>query len=199
MLKAEIRRAMRTRRKELDDHEQEAAGKAVFAHIAGLDAYKSAGCVMAYMACKGELSLAHVIDDALASGKVLVLPRCEAPGRMTARRVMDTAQLESGAYGVKEPGENCAVVDPQDIDVVFVPGTAFDNMGHRIGQGGGYYDRFLIRTHALRVGICHDFALKECIPAEAHDCIMDKIATPSGVINCCEGGKEGTKTQEEPK
>ena len=197
MLKAQIRCAMRLRRRELNKSQQEEAAKAVFEHLAGLDAYRSAGCVMAYMACGGELSLAHVIGDILASGKALALPRCEAPGRMTARRVTDLAQLVPGAYGLKEPGADCAVVPPEEIQVILVPGTAFDVTGSRIGQGGGYYDRFLPETGALRVGVCHDFALSERIPADEHDCRMDRIVTPSGITDC--HAERTRKTQEESK
>ena len=68
------------------------------------------------------------------------------------------------------------------IDLILVPGTAFGRDGGRIGQGGGYYDRFLPQTDALRVGICHDFALLERLPLQAHDQNMDAVVRPSGLI-----------------
>ena len=63
-----------------------------------------------------------------------------------------------------------------------MPGTAFDAQGGRLGQGGGYYDRFLARTRALRAGVCHDFALTARVPQQAHDARMDCILSPGGVI-----------------
>ena len=65
---------------------------------------------------------------------------------------------------------------------MLVPGTAFDVRGGRLGQGGGYYDRFLPRTRAYRIGVCHDFSLLERLPLQAHDQNMDAVVRPSGLI-----------------
>lgn len=182
MDKDELRRAMRARRRALAKDEQRRASQAVAERVRAFAPYAGARSVMAYMACRGELSLAPVIADALKQGKTLLLPRCEAPGVMTARRVTALAQLVPGAYGLMEPAESCAVFPPEEIELILVPGTAFDALGGRLGQGGGFYDRFLARTGALRVGICHDFALTGRVPAQAHDMRMDCIITPGGTI-----------------
>lgn len=136
---------------------------------------------MAYVAARGELSLEPLLVEILASGRALCLPRCEEAGRMSARRVTALSQLVPGAYGLLEPGEGCPETVPEEIDVVLVPGTAFDARGGRIGQGGGYYDRFLPRTHAYRIGVCHDFALLGSVPVLAHDQRMDAVVCPSGL------------------
>lgn len=182
MNKDELRSAMRARRRALSADEQRRASQAVYERVLAFAPYGGARGVMAYMACRGEIDLAPVIADVLASGKTLLLPRCEAPGLMTVRRVTDLSQLAAGAYGLMEPAEDCAVFPPEEIDLIFVPGTAFDASGGRIGQGGGYYDRFLARTKALRAGVCHDFALARRVPAQAHDMRMDCIITPGGTL-----------------
>ena len=187
MNKDELRHAMRARRRVLSQEEQRRASLAVLERVRAFAPYREARSVMAYMACRGELDLSPVIADALAQGKTLLLPRCEAPGIMTARRVTDLSQLVSGAYGLIEPAQCCAVFPPEEIDLILVPGTAFDASGGRLGQGGGYYDRFLARTKALRAGVCHDFALIACVPAQAHDMRMDCIFTPGGMV--CAGGQ----------
>ena len=101
-----------------------------------------------------------------------------------ARTVMAYAAARGvkGAYGILEPGADCPRVEPGEIDLIFVPGTAFDIRGHRIGQGGGYYDRYLNRTRAVRVGVCHDFALLSAVPSEAHDARMDIVVTPGRTV-----------------
>lgn len=137
---------------------------------------------MAYAAARGEIDLGGVIDDALRSGRVLLLPRCEAPGVMTARRVESRAQLAPGTYGLLEPVNDCAAVPAEQIDLILVPGVAFDVHGGRLGQGGGYYDRFLAGTDALLAGICHSFALMEHVPAQAHDKNMDMVITPDACM-----------------
>lgn len=182
MNKDELRHAMRARRRALSQEEQRRASLAVLERVRAFAPYREARSVMAYMACRGELDLSPVLLDALAQGKTLLLPRCEAPGIMTARRVTDLSQLAAGAYGLMEPAQCCAVFPPEEINLIFVPGTAFDALGGRLGQGGGYYDRFLARTRALRAGVCHDFALTARVPQQAHDARMDCILSPGGVI-----------------
>ena len=177
----EIRARMRRLRAQLEAPAQDEASRRVFRHILSLDAYKGAKTVMAYVSARGELSLAPVLEDVLASGRQLALPRCEAPGIMTARRIRRMDELEPGAYGLMEPACVCEVIPSEEIDLILTPGTAFDREGNRIGQGGGYYDRFLPGTRAARVGICHGFALLEHVPSQAHDAKMDAIVTPDGV------------------
>lgn len=182
MNKAELRTQMRAQRRMLSADEQKAAAQAVFAQLASFAPYRRARRVMAYMASRGELSLAPVIEDALRSGKTLLLPRCDAPGEMTARRIAGLEDLAQGMYGLLEPKAVCEIAAPQEIDMILVPGVAFDRAGRRLGQGGGYYDRFLKKSGALRVGVCHGFALLDAVPHEAHDERMDFVITPGGIV-----------------
>lgn len=184
-----LRAQMRAMRWALSQQEQRAAARAVCDHLRGMPVLAQARTVMAYVAMRGELSLAPLIEELLAAGKVLCLPRCGAVGQMSARRVTALSQLVPGAYGIAEPGEGCPEVAPEEIDVVLVPGTAFDARGGRIGQGGGYYDRFLPRTRACRIGVCHDFALLGSVPAQAHDQRMDAVVCPSGLTVVHEYGR----------
>ena len=162
--------------------EQEAAARAVAAWVTAFEPYKKAHTVMAYIACRGELSLEYVIRDALVSGKTLLLPRCETPGIMTARKVRSMDDLMPGTYGLLEPKRDCPVWEPERIDLIFAPGVVFDREGHRIGQGGGYYDRYLQKSSALRAGICHDFAVMDAVPCEVHDERMHFVITPGGIL-----------------
>ena len=193
MNKAEIRSVMRAMRRVLPESEQEIAASAVDERLAGFEPYRSARVVMAYMACRGELSLKKAIERVWADKKTLVLPRCEADGIMTARRVASLNDLSPGAYGLLEPGASCEIMDPAQIDLILVPGVAFDRAGHRLGQGAGYYDRFLLKTQAVRVGMCHDFALLDHVPAMEHDIPMDYVMTPGSAVaagNNTTGGPE---------
>lgn len=166
----------------LSPQAQEEAARAVHAQLTAFEPYRQARCIMAYMACRGELSLEYVIQDILGDGRMLILPRCESPGIMTARRIVHMSDLVCGAFGLLEPDADCEIVEPQAIDLVLVPGVAFDRAGHRLGQGGGYYDRFLRESGALRAGLCHEAALLDQVPHEAHDEMMAYIITPGGII-----------------
>lgn len=186
MNKAELRARMRAMRRALPPGEQQRAARAVFEQLAEFAPYQHADVIMAYMACRGELSLEYVIWDVLGRGRTLLLPRCDAPGVMTARRVLRPENLTAGAYGLPEPDAGCEIADPREIDLILVPGVAFDRRGGRLGQGGGYYDQYLPGSSALRVGICHDFALIDGVPCEAHDESMHFVITPGGVFRPAE-------------
>lgn len=182
MSKAQLRERMRAQRAGYPPERRAEAAQRVFEGVRRLTAYRRARTVMAYVAARGELSVQAVMEDIWATGKRLALPRCEGPGVMTARSIHSADELCRGAYGLLEPTAACEAIVPQEIDLVLVPGVAFDRAGGRIGQGGGYYDRFLPQTRAYRLGICYDFALVEAIESEAHDQRMDALATPSGMI-----------------
>ena len=180
--KAELRARMRRMRRALSGEEQQRAADSVYARVMNLSGYRAAEIVMAYVAARGELLLQRVLEDVLNSGRVLALPRCGEKGTMDAYCVTDMRQLRRGAYGILEPDESCPLVPPEDIDLMLIPGTAFDRAGGRIGQGGGYYDRYIIKTRAVRVGICHGFALVNHIPTEKHDVRMDAVVTPEETL-----------------
>ena len=180
--KAEIRRQMRGMRRALSEEEQRCAADGVYTRIMRMESYRSARTVMAYAAVRGELSLERVMEDIRASGRRLALPRCGENGEMDACLVTERRQLRQGAYGIWEPDESCPVVPPEEIDLMLIPGTAFDRAGGRIGQGGGYYDRYILKTRAVRVGICHGFALMNRIPTENHDVRMDAVVTPEETL-----------------
>ena len=175
---------MRAERAALGADEQTRASHAVFARLHESDVYRRARVVMGYAAVRGELSVDALMRDALASGKTLVLPRCAPGGRMTARRVRELSALTAGMYGVPEPREDAEQVLPAQIDLILVPGVAFGRGGERLGQGGGYYDRFLPESLAFRLGICHGFALHRCLAQRAHDVRMHAVLTPEEWIDC---------------
>lgn len=182
MNKGELRARMRQARRALSEAAQQEAAQAAAARILSLEAYRQARIVMAYMAVRGELALDAVLRDALETGKTLALPRCEGEGVMRAYRVARPSDLRRGAYGIWEPDETCPPIEPDDMDLILVPGTAFDRQGDRLGQGGGYYDRYLVQTRAVRIGVCHDFALLDAVPTQTHDARMDGVVTPKHTI-----------------
>ena len=106
--KQALRAKMRGMRKALSAQAQKAASDAACARVLSFAPYQMADCVMAYIACRGEMDVSPVIRDILESGKTLVLPRCEADGALTARRIASLSELAPGAYGIPEPDERAA-------------------------------------------------------------------------------------------
>jgi prolyl-tRNA editing enzyme YbaK/EbsC (Cys-tRNA(Pro) deacylase) len=123
-----------------------------------------------------------------------LVPRTEPGGRLTLHR-RDGTSLRRHRFGFLEPGPDSEPVPIDDVDVVLVPGLAFDRLGFRIGHGAGMYDRLLdeLPVGVVRVGVAVDACVVDRLPREAHDLPLDWIATESGIRRC---GAELTATSE---
>ncbi|MDQ4006282.1 MAG: 5-formyltetrahydrofolate cyclo-ligase, partial [Actinomycetota bacterium] len=97
--------------------------------------------------------------------------------------------LDPTGYGPREPARRIPV-DPLTVDVVVAPGLAFDRLGHRLGYGGGHYDRYLGRLGegALRIGVAFSLQLVDRVPTEPGDRPVDIVVTDAGVIEARSGG-----------
>ncbi|MBN1811842.1 MAG: 5-formyltetrahydrofolate cyclo-ligase [Anaerolineae bacterium] len=137
--------------------------------------------ILTYLAFHNEPDLSLLF--ALLPDVNWIAPRIDKDRRLMIHPY-DPAQLVRHRFGMLEPAANLPVVDPATVDVVLVPGVAFDRRGGRLGFGGGYYDRFLSTTPALRVGIAFDQCLVGELPCGEHDQRMDWVATPSEIIHC---------------
>lgn len=167
--KADIRREMIEKRKALDIKNGEKFEKL----LKTLDCYKNAKAVMLYMPIKGEADMTGIMSDE----KIFLVPVTDGDD-MYAVRATDC--FENGAFGVPEPKEK-ELFDKGKIDVVLVPGVAFDKRFNRMGFGKGYYDKFLNGISAVKIGVCHSFQLLDIIPCEEHDVKMDMIITEDAV------------------
>ena len=156
--------------------------RALCCYLLSSEWFLQAHSVMAYAAIPPEADLGPVLEEILKRGKTLLLPRCSPDGTMTARRIRDLLELRPGAYGIPEPGANTPIVPAEEIDLILVPGLAFDRRGGRMGRGKGYYDRFLSGYTGKTLGICG--VLMQEIPTEPHDRRMDAVATEHGIIFC---------------
>lgn len=144
--------------------------------------FQNAASIMAYCAIPPEIDLTDVLQAILVQGKSLLLPRCEADGTMTARKIDSLEALRPGAYGILEPGPETPCIAPEKIDLILVPGLAFDKKGHRLGRGKGYYDRFLSKTTGKTIGVC-GYLLPQ-VPVEPHDKRMDAVVTDKNIMIC---------------
>lgn len=146
--------------------------------------FLAAQTVMGYWAISPEPGLRPVLEACLAQGKALALPRCEADGTMTARRISSLSQLKPGAFGIPEPPAELPVVAPEQLDLILTPGMAFSPTGARLGRGKGYYDRFLERVRGKTMGICFEGRVLAELPVEPHDRFVDAVLTDQRAILC---------------
>ena len=134
--------------------------------------WQQARTILLYHALPDEPDLQTLYDD----NRQLLLPVVVGDD-LVLRHYQGDASLQEGAFHILEPtGEDFPQERYDEIDLVLVPGMAFDSEGHRLGRGRGYYDRLLPRlTKAYKVGVCFPFQLVPCVPAEPHDIAVTEI------------------------
>jgi 5-formyltetrahydrofolate cyclo-ligase len=141
---------------------------------------------MFYSALTDELDFSPLIDEALALGKTVALPKFVESTRSYIPFKISHAQRDCavGKFGIVEPNATCAEFPANRLDLILVPGVAFDLTGHRLGRGQGHYDRLLANVTGIKCGVAFDEQLVQRIPAEAHDIRMNCILTPTRFIEC---------------
>lgn len=145
----------------------------------------AAQTIMLYASFRSELSTMAAMRYVLSINKRLVLPRVIPNSRqLQACLINSLAQLQVGAYGIPEPKDDAPIVDAYAIDIVAVPGLAFDRTGYRLGYGAGYYDRFLPQLHksALAIGICFSGQLVTRVPRQPNDVRLPCLVTEDALI-----------------
>jgi len=156
------------------------ASACVCDHLAAWPIFRQAQTVMAYMAFGNEINLLPLMSR--FGGKRWVIPRViDKPEPQLMLHPYDPARLVRHPYGMLEPEASLPAVEPHELDLVFVPGVACDRCGFRLGFGGGFYDRFLARVIATKVGIVYAALILDRVPSDAHDQCVDFLACELGV------------------
>ncbi|MEX0658154.1 MAG: 5-formyltetrahydrofolate cyclo-ligase [Egibacteraceae bacterium] len=183
--KAALRGRMLTERAALSEATRAAASAAIARHLPEVAELAAAETVLAYAAFGHEVALPAYLRSVLRAGRTLCLPWVDGD-RLEVGRVTDLDRdLAPGWRGVPEPRAGCRrPVDPAILDAVVVPGLAFDRRGHRLGYGGGHFDRLLAQVGpgTVVVGAAFDVQLVDAVPTETHDAAVDALVTESGII-----------------
>lgn len=158
----------------------------------GLKEYEAANTVMWYIDCRSETRTRHELPKAVESSKRIVVPYCtvdeNGDNKLGLWLLESMDELVIGKWSILEPpkdrwGEPGKEVEPEELDLVMVPGTGFDRNGGRMGNGQGYYDRLLERARpdAPLVAICYESQLFDEIIVGPHDIYMDKVITEAAI------------------
>jgi 5-formyltetrahydrofolate cyclo-ligase len=187
--KAAIRRRMRALLKAVPSHERRDASLKVCQLLKQQEAWRNARSILFYAPLADELDLATLWSDAFAQAKEVVLPRfVPAQSAYEACRLDRIEQsLAPGQFAILEPDSTCAPVPLNQLDLVLVPGVAFDVRGRRLGRGRGFYDRLLKDMSAMKCGVAYDWQIEPEIPVESHDIRVDCILTPTQWRDCSQG------------
>ncbi len=178
--KAELRRQCKARRAALSESEVQQKSAAVADLFLKSEIYNAASCIMLYMPIFNEVDTLEIMKNAHQSGKKVVLPVTDVDDNITPCCADADTGFKSGRYSVQEP-VGTQTAEPDEIDIVIVPGVAFDKSGNRIGFGKGCYDKFLKATKAVKVGLCYGFQLYDEIPADLYDVKMDYVICENGI------------------
>ena len=175
--KEELRRSVRRLKQQYTPAQLEELSLPVIARLR--PRLVEAQTILAYYSLPDEVCTHQLIDELIAEGKTVLLPKVLDAGRMELRRYTGPHDLTEGAYGIMEPvGE--PFTDYALIDIALIPGMAFDASGHRLGRGRGYYDRFLNSQWSMvngqwLIGLCFDFQKVPVLPSDDHDIPVDIV------------------------
>jgi 5-formyltetrahydrofolate cyclo-ligase len=172
--KQDLRRLIAQEKQKYDSSTRKAISDKILEKVETDPLFVDAEVVLLYYSLKDEVQT-HEFIERWSTTKTMLLPVVNGED-IVLRQYKGKENLQAGAYHIEEPvGE--LFTDYRSIDLVVVPGVAFDRNGNRLGRGKGYYDRLLPLINAPKIGICFPFQLVDMIPTEAHDIRMDKIIT----------------------
>jgi 5-formyltetrahydrofolate cyclo-ligase len=177
--KAKIRRRIRNKKNVLSDMEKSHSSIAVFEKIEALPEFINAKSILLFWSLPDELPTHNFIVKWSAK-KQMLLPMVKGD-KMLIKPFTNTEDLRKSDIGIWEPEAQKEYL--RQIDLVIVPGIAFDKAKNRLGRGKGYYDRYFNNKNITKIGVCYDFQLLEIIPTEPFDVRMDKIITPNYTVN----------------
>ncbi|HLJ62187.1 MAG TPA: 5-formyltetrahydrofolate cyclo-ligase [bacterium] len=182
--KMQLRASMRALRDALSAEERARLSDRIAARLGALLDRLAPRTVMVFSSFGSEVSTRSIIETLLQAGRRVALP-VVAGHEMRAASFRPGDPVRTARYGAAEPTA-AAEVPPDAIDVVIVPGLAFDRRGYRVGYGRGYYDRFLVRTRpdTSRIGIAFHAQVVDAVPRGDADQPVDAIVTELEVV-CC--------------
>ena len=180
--KQALRKQMRAVRAAMPRPACEARSRKLAERVLELDELASASTVLAFASIGNEVSTRVFIESCLRMQKRVGLPRVVDDDLVLHLIDLET-ELEPGAFSVPEPPEHSAVLSPQEVDFALVPALAIDPRGHRIGYGGGYYDKLLPRLSAAKTcAVAYDFQLIAEVPELPFDRTVDLVVTDDRVL-----------------
>lgn len=173
--KAALRAQFKTVRSGVKEKERVLAEQNIAQKVLELVDAIDAKCVFAYLSFGSEVGTKDLLENLLQKGIAVAVPRCDANTHtMDAVGLRTMEELKPGAYGILEPmGQE--IIPKEQIDLILVPGLAFDNDGYRLGYGGGYYDRYLNGFQGVTAGLTFAACLVDTLPREPYDLAVQYV------------------------
>ena len=184
--KSELRQMVLARRDTIPQILRQTRSEALTRQVQALPEFATAGTVMAYMSMGSEFDTSTLVDAVLARGARLVLPRVDRASKTLALYQVEDLQdsLQAGVWGIREPDpRRCREAALAEVDCILMPGAVFDRERHRLGYGGGFYDKLLARPErrAATIAVAFVEQLVPAVPVEAHDMPVDILVSDDGL------------------
>jgi 5-formyltetrahydrofolate cyclo-ligase len=180
-VKDQIRKKVLDARHRLSPELRRAKSAEVEQRLFLLPEFRTASVVMLFASFQSEVETHHMIRRALAEGKRVVLPKVRGKHLELLEIANFDHDVSPGAWGIPEPDRGTPA-DLGEIDLIVVPGAAFDGAGNRVGYGGGFYDRLLPVYRGRTVALAFELQIVPAVPVDPHDVPVAKIVTEQRVI-----------------
>ncbi|WAA11465.1 5-formyltetrahydrofolate cyclo-ligase [Fervidibacillus halotolerans] len=184
--KKKLRKAIRNILMDMDRSDYLKESRAIKKNLFETDVWKRSDIIGVTISIFPEVDTYALIEQAWKMGKTVAVPKCiPATKEMIFFQIQYFNELEKGYFGLFEPDEEkVEAIEKEKIQLLIVPGVVFSRNGHRIGQGGGYYDRFLQNFRGKRISLAFQDQIVDDIPVEKHDERVELIVTEKEVIDC---------------
>jgi len=184
-MKEKIRKEIKEKTRKHSKEDNRKKSKEIKERLFGLSEFKDAETVLFYISYNGEVFTHDMIVESFYKKNIIVPVSNTEDCSLTLSHLKSWEELSIGSYGILEPRiEKIRKAKIEDIDLIIVPGVAFDMKGNRLGHGKGYYDRLLEKTKSVKIGLSFKFQIVEKIPIDSHDKSLDMIITEKRIIRC---------------
>jgi 5-formyltetrahydrofolate cyclo-ligase len=179
-IKAQVRERIRAVLRAVSVDQQAGFSAAMVSRLVGIPPFRAAKTILLFAPLRGEPALAEAMNTADGWGARAFLPRFNLKsGQYEAAACRSSDRTVIGPFGVLEPDAGCPSIPLNQLDLVLVPGLAFDSAGRRLGRGKGFYDRLLAEVRGHKCGAAFDAQIVAEVPEEPHDVRVDSILTPT--------------------
>ena len=169
-----LRKTIRDQKRAMTPAQIEEKSRILGEKFLASDAYQQARSIYGYLPYNQEVRTVPMLEAAMQDGKQVAVPKCYGD-EMRFIWMEDLSRVEKGYAGIPEPIEDGPVADDKTA-LVLMPGLAFDKEGHRIGYGGGFYDKFLAAEPGHpTLALCYDFQMQEHLETEEYDIPVDTV------------------------
>ena len=164
-----LRKQIRTSLSALSVETRQRSDRALFRQLYDCSQFRSAQTLLLFFGIGTEPDTAPLLLSLLREGRRVVLPRVQTKDRMELRLASGLDRLCPGAFRIPEPDDSCPLISPSEVEFALIPALCYDTGCYRLGQGGGYYDRFLSCYTGFSLGLCRDTVFRSALPIEPHD------------------------------